>query len=75
MIGKLLNWLAVGDGSPVLRWLVTFLLVFTVAFAMYLILLTPLVLLGLTTYGSHLGGAIGCGIGTALVNATFILLF
>lgn len=57
---------------PVPRWFAAFLLVFVLAFIVYIIFLTPLVLFGLATYSDHVGGAIGCGIGTALVNATFI---
>lgn len=69
MVARFLDFLYDGENSA-LRWLIAFLLVFVIASLVYLILLTPLVIIGSATYDAHIPGAIGCGIGTAIVNAT-----
>jgi len=61
------------DLRPITRWLVAFLtigLLASVAFALIGLLLIPLGF----PLPLVIGGAVGCGVGTGLVNATFIAL-
>lgn len=60
--------------NPTLKWLFSFCLIFTVGFLSMVLVCSPLVLLG-ASWAQVLGGAIGCGIGTGLINATIITLF
>ena len=41
------------------------------AFLLFLLLAAPFVLVGLVPVGQALAGALGCGIGTGLVNSIF----
>lgn len=60
--------------NPLVVWVLAFALIFAVAFALFLVLWAPLALLLGWTWKVGLFGAIGCGLGTALVNATFMAL-
>lgn len=60
--------------NPVARWFATFSIIFCATFTLYLILATPFAMLGFTRVEPLIWGAVGCGIGTALVNATLFLL-
>jgi hypothetical protein len=62
------------NGGRLRRFIVVFAAAFTLAGLMFLAVSLLLVPLGLTL-SSAIGGAIGCGIGTALVNATYILFW
>lgn len=60
--------------NPVARWFATFFIVFCLTFAIYMVFATPFAMLGWIPVGAVIGGAVGCGIGTALFNATLFLL-
>jgi hypothetical protein len=62
--------------NPIARWFATFFLIFCLTFALYLIIATPFLMLGIgsITLGFVFWGAVGCSIGTGLVNATLFLL-
>ena len=47
-----------------------FSLVFVVASVMFLGIYAPFVVFGSSTWSAAISGAVGCGIGSALVNAT-----
>jgi hypothetical protein len=64
----------ISDLPPILKWATTFTLIFVFTFLLYLLLASPLILFGMS-FKYLIGGAIGCGIGTAFVNATAFTLF
>lgn len=64
---------AIGLDNPFLRWVSLFCSIFALAFTVSILLGFPLVLFGLFSWPYLLGNAIGCGIGTGLVNTIAIL--
>lgn len=64
----------ISDLPPILKWATTFTLIFVFTFLLYLGLASPLIIFGMG-FNNLIGGAIGCGIGTAFVNATVFTFF
>ena len=60
--------------NPIARWFATFFLIFCATFLLYMVVVTPFAMVGVIPVGAVIGGAVGCGIGTGLVNATLFLL-
>jgi len=50
-------------------WIAGFIFVFLIAFTLYVICLSPFMLICSIKFDAIVAGGIGCGIGTALVNA------
>lgn len=64
----------ISELPSILKWATTFTLIFVFTFLLYLALASPLILFGMS-FNNLIGGAIGCGIGSALINATAFTLF